>query len=163
MKIKGHGITINTCHLRPRSIGEVKLMSPNPLEPPAIDPNYLADPYDLKVVLEGVRWGRKILASPSFKPFIKSEYLPGSEKQSDEELTEYVREWSKTDYHPVGTCKMGNDAMAVVDTQLRVRGLDGLRVVDASIMPTLISGNTQAPSIMIGEKGAALIKSGGAA
>ncbi len=160
MRIKGHGVTINTCNLRPKSIGDVTLKSKDPGEAPAINPNFLADPYDIQVHLAGVRWGRKILASPSFQQYIKGEYLPGEDKQSDEELIEYMKKWSKTDYHPVGSCKMGDDKMAVVDTQLRVHGMEGLRVIDASIMPTLISGNTQAPSIMIGEKGAAIVKAG---
>lgn len=160
MRIKGHGITINTCNLRPRSIGEVRLRSANPLDPPAIDPNFVADPYDWQVSIEAFRWGRKILAAPAFQPYIKRERLPGAAAQSDTQIRAYIRKWSKTDYHPVGSCKMGHDEMAVVDTQLRVRGIEGLRVVDASIMPTLISGNTQAPSIMIGEKGVALILAG---
>ena len=159
-RIDGHGITINTCHLRPKSIGEVKLRSADPLEHPWIDPNYLDDPYDLKVSTTAFRWGRKILNAPAFKPFIKAELMPGADKHSDEEIAEYIRTWSKTDYHPVGSCTMGQDEMAVVDTQLRVHGMEGLRVIDASIMPRLISGNTQAPSIMIGEKGAAIIKAG---
>ena len=159
-RIKGHGITINTCNLRPRSVGDVTLRTANPLDAPAINPNFLSDPYDLKISIAGFRWGRKILAASSFKPFIKSELMPGVDKQTDEEITEYIRTWSKNDYHPVGSCKMGHDDMAVVDTQLRVHGLAGLRVIDASIMPKLISGNTQAPSIMIGEKGAAMIKAG---
>ncbi len=159
-RIKGHGITINTCNLRPKSIGSVTLRSANPLDSPAIDPNFLDDPYDWKISIAGFKWGRKILSSPSFKPYIKRELMPGIESQSDEEIKDYIRKWSKTDYHPVGSCKMGSDDMAVVDTQLRVHGINGLRVIDASIMPTLISGNTQAPSIMVGEKGAAIIKSG---
>ena len=159
-RIKGHGITINTCNLRPKSIGSVTLRSTNPLDPPAIDPNFLDDPYDWKISIAGFKWGRKILNSPSFKPFIKRELMPGIESQTDEEIKDYIRKWSKTDYHPVGSCKMGSDDMAVVDTQLKVHGLNGLRVIDASIMPTLISGNTQAPSIMVGEKGAAIIKAG---
>ena len=159
-RIKGHGITINTCNLRPKSIGSVKLKTINPLDSPAIDPNFLDDPYDWKISMEGLKWGRKILSSPAFKPFIKQELMPGEDKKSDTEIRDYIRSWSKTDYHPVGSCKMGDDAMAVVDTQLRVHGIEGLRVIDASIMPTLISGNTQAPSTMIGEKGAAIIKAG---
>jgi len=159
-RIKGHGITINTCNLRPRSIGSLTLRSNNPLDAPAIDPNYLDDPYDWKVSIAGFKWGRKILAAPAFQPFIKRELMPGADKQSEEEIKDYIRTWSKTDYHPVGSCKMGQDEAAVVDTQLRVHGLTGLRVIDASIMPKLISGNTQAPSIMVGEKGAAIIKAG---
>jgi choline dehydrogenase-like flavoprotein len=161
-RIKGHGITINTCNLRPRSIGSVRLRSANPQDPPAIDPNFLGDPegYDWKISAEGFKWGRRLLAAPAFKPYIKREYLPGAGAQTDEQIRAYIRKWSKTDYHPAGSCKMGQDAMAVVDTQLRVRGMEGLRVIDASIMPTLISGNTQAPSIMIGEKGAAIMLAG---
>ncbi len=160
MQIKGHGLTINTCHLRPRSIGSVTLRGDDPLEGPAIDPNFLHDPYDLQISMEAFRWGRRILDAPSFREFIARERLPGSSTQTDEEVAAYVRKWSKNDYHPVGSCKMGNDEMAVVDSELRVRGLEGLRVIDASIMPRLISGNTQATSIMIGEKGAAMIKTG---
>ena len=160
MRIKGHGITINTCNLRPRSIGEVKLHSANPTDPPAINPNFVADRYDWRISIEAFKWGRKILAAPAFKPYIKREYMPGADAQSEEEIRAYIREWSKTDYHPVGSCKMGHDKLAVVDTQLRVRGIEGLRVIDASIMPTPISGNTQAPSIMIGEKGAAIMIAG---
>lgn len=159
-RIKGHGVTINTCNLRPRSIGEVKLRSANPLDDPAIDPNFLGDPYDWKLSIEGFKWGRRILSASSFAPLIKREHMPGADVQSEEGIRDYIRRWAKTDYHPVGSCKMGHDDMAVVDTQLRVRGVDGLRVIDASIMPTLISGNTQAPSVMIGEKGAAIMLAG---
>jgi choline dehydrogenase-like flavoprotein len=162
MRIKGHGVTINTCNLRPKSIGSVTLRSSSPLDEPAIDPNFCGDHegYDWKISIEGFKWGRRLLAAPSFKPYIEREYLPGEDKQSDKEIKNYIRQWSKTDYHPVGSCKMGSDEMAVVDTQLSVRGLEGLRVIDASIMPTLISGNTQAPSIMVGEKGAAIMLAG---
>ncbi len=162
LKIKGHGITINTCNLRPKSKGSVTLKTSNPLDAPNIDPNFLGDSdgYDWKTSIEGFRWGRKILNAPAFKEFIKEERYPGVEIQSDEEVKDYIRKWSKTDYHPVGSCKMGQDDMAVVDTQLKVQGMQNLRVIDSSIMPTLISGNTQAPSIMIGEKGAEIIKQG---
>jgi choline dehydrogenase len=154
MRVNGHGMTINTCNIRPKSIGSVTLRSPDPSVPPAIDPAFLTDPYDWKISLEGFRWGREMLATKAYSPFIKKEHMPGSDVKTDREIREYVRQWSKTDYHPVGTCKMGEDELAVVDQQLRVRGLDGLRVIDSSVMPTLISGNTQATSIMIGEKGA---------
>ena len=100
------------------------------------------------------------MQSDAFAEFVKYEFMPGPAVQSDEQLRTYIKEWSKTDYHPVGSCSMGQDDMAVVDTQLRVRGLEGLRVIDASVMPRLISGNTQAPSIMIGEKGAAIVRAG---
>lgn len=157
LRIKGHGLTINTCNLRPRSIGTVTLRNSNPLEDPAIDPNFLSDPYDLRISTEGFKWGRRILQAPSLSKLISRERLPGADVRTDQDIADYIRKWSKNDYHPVGSCKMGQDDMAVVDTQLRVRGLECLRVIDASIMPRLISGNTQATSIMIGEKGAAHI------
>ena len=160
MRIRGHGMTINTCNLRPKSVGSVTLRSADPAVPPAIDPNFLSDPYDWKISLEGFEWGREMLATKAYAPFIKREHMPGAEIRTDAQIRDYVRQWAKTDYHPVGSCKMGEDDMAVVGQQLRVRGLDGLRVIDASMMPTLISGNTQATSIMIGEKGAHLILHG---
>jgi choline dehydrogenase len=156
-RFPGHGVTINTCNLRPRSIGQITLRSADPLRPPAIDPNFLADPNDWEISIEGFKRGRELLAAPSLDSLIKREHMPGSDVKSDKQIRDYIRAWAKTDYHPVGSCKMGGDDMAVVDTQLRVRGVEGLRVIDASIMPTLISGNTQAPSIMIGEKGAAMM------
>lgn len=159
-RFKGHGVTINTANLRPRSIGEVTLRSADPLAPPAIDPNFLDDPYDWKVSIEAFERGREILTAPSLAGLVKRERMPGAGVRGERAIREYVRRWAKTDYHPVGSCKMGSDELAVVDTQLRVRGIDGLRVIDASIMPTLISGNTQAPSIMIGEKGAAIMEAG---
>ncbi|GLY02391.1 choline dehydrogenase [Actinoplanes sp. NBRC 101535] len=154
MRVKGHGMTINTCNLRPRSTGQVTLRSSDPADEPDIDPNFLDDPYDWKVSLEGFRWGREMLATKAFAPFVKREHMPGKDIRTDAQIREYVRRWAKTDYHPVGSCKMGADPLAVVDQALRVHGIEGLRVIDASIMPTLISGNTQATSIMIGEKGA---------
>jgi len=159
-RFPGHGVTINTCNLRPKSIGSVTLRSADPLAPPAIDPNYLDDPGDWEISIEGFKRGREILSTSSFAPLIKREHMPGANVTTDAGIRDHIRRWAKTDYHPVGSCKMGNDDMAVVDTQLRVRGIDGLRVIDASIMPTLISGNTQAPSIMIGEKGAAIMRAG---
>jgi choline dehydrogenase len=154
MRVRGHGMTINTCHLRPRSVGSVTLHTANPDDPPAIDPAFLTDPYDWEKSLEGFRWGREMLRSQAFKPFVVKEYLPSAEVQTDEQIRDYVRQWAKTDYHPVGSSKMGHDELAVVDQELKVRGLDGLRVIDASIMPKLISGNTMAAATMIGEKGA---------
>ena len=136
------------------------LRSADPTVEPAIDPAFLRDPYDWKISIEGFERGREILNAPAFKDLIRRERLPGKDVKSDKGVREYVKQWSKTDYHPVGSCKMGSDPMAVVDTQLRVHGMAGLRVIDASIMPTLISGNTQAPSIMIGEKGAAIVRAG---
>jgi choline dehydrogenase len=153
-RVKGHGMTINTCHLRPRSVGSVSLRSADPTVAPAIDPNFLDDPHDWQMAIRGFEWGRELLATTPTAPFKKKEHLPGAHVRTDAEIRAYIRQWAKTDYHPVGTCTIGESDMAVVDQQLRVRGLTGLRVIDASVMPTLISGNTQAPSIMIGEKGA---------
>lgn len=153
-RVKGHGMTINTCNLRPKSVGSVTLRAADPSAPPEIDPAFLTHPDDWKISLEGFRWGREMLATKVYAPFIKKEHMPGKDVQTDQEIRQYIKQWAKTDYHPVGSCKMGEDDLAVVDQQLRVHGLAGLRVIDASIMPALISGNTQATSIMIGEKGA---------
>ena len=162
-RVKGHGMTINTCNLRPRSIGSVTLHTADPTVQPAIDPAFVTDAYDWDISMEGFRWGRRILASQAFRPYVVREHMPGVGVQTDEQIRDYIRQWSKTDYHPVGSCKMGDDELAVVDQELRVRGLKGLRVIDASIMPRLISGNTQATSIMIGEKGAYHILHGSSA
>jgi choline dehydrogenase len=155
--LDSHGVTLHACCLRPQSRGEIRLASADPLHPPVIDPNYLAAEYDLKVLIEGIRRGRDILGAPAFKPWLTEERLPGAALKSDAELERFIRATGETEYHPVGTCKMGSDPMAVVDHQLRVRGLERLRVIDASIMPTLVSGNTNAPTIMIAEKGAAMM------
>ena len=122
-----------------------------------MDPNYLAAGYDLKILIEGLRKGREILAAPAFEPWLEEERLPGAALQSAAELEDFIRATAETEYHPVGTCKMGSDAMAVVDDRLRVRGVERLRVIDASIMPSIVSGNTNAPVIMIAEKGAAMM------
>jgi choline dehydrogenase-like flavoprotein len=153
----GDGVTLHACCLRPQSRGEIRLASSDPLQPPVMDPNYLAAAYDLKILIEGLRKGREILAAPAFKPWLEEERLPGSALQSAAELEDFIRATAETEYHPVGTCKMGNDAMAVVDEKLRVRGVDRLRVIDASIMPSIVSGNTNAPVIMIAEKGAEMM------
>lgn len=153
-KLPGHGVTLHACVLRPESRGEIRLASTRPQDAPAIDPNYLAAPYDLKVLIRGLRLSREILAQSAFAPYRDAERLPGAARVSEAELEEFVRTTAETEYHPVGTCKMGTDALAVVDATLKVRGMEGLRVADASIMPTLIGGNTNAPSIMIGERAA---------
>jgi len=145
---------LNSAFLRPRSRGSVRLRNADPFTHPLIDPNYWGDPYDRKISIEGFRIARRIMASPSFKPFVLAERLPGPQAQTDQEIAAYARKFSKTDYHPVGTCKMGVDEMAVVDPSLRVRGLRGLRVCDASVMPRLVSSNTNAATIMIAEKAA---------
>ena len=123
------------------------------------DRNYLAAGYDLKILIDGIRRGREILAAPAFKPWLQAERIPGSSVQSNAALEQFIRAAAETEYHPVGTCKMGGDSLAVVDERLRVRGIAGLRVIDASIMPTLVSGNTNAPTIMIAEKGAEMMLS----
>jgi choline dehydrogenase len=159
-RVPGHGFTILACNVRPRSRGEVRLVSANPAATPIVDPNYLAEPEDWTISVEGFKWIRKVLSAPALQQYVKREQMPGPGVETDEEIREYIRKWGKTDYHPVGSCRMGTDDMAVVDPQLRVHGLDGLRVIDSSIMPNTISGNTQAPSMMVGEKGAAMILSG---
>jgi len=132
--------------------------SADPAKDPLIDPNFHDVEEDKKMSVAGVRLGREILAQAGSAPYLDSERLPGPNAKTDDEILAYTRRCGSVDYHPVGTCKMGTDDMAVVGSKLRVRGLEGLRAVDASIMPTLISGNTNAPSIMIGEKGAAIIR-----
>lgn len=153
----GSGVTINSYFLRPRSRGRVTLRSANASEAPLIDPNYLSDPYDLKMSVEGCKLMRDIMQQSAFSPYIRREHMPGQEAQSDKDLENYIRQFARTCYHPVGTCKMGVDEMSVVDTQLRVRGIEGLRVVDSSVMPDLVSSNTNAPTIMIAEKASDLI------
>jgi choline dehydrogenase len=153
-----HGLTISSYVSRPKSIGRLTLATSNPLDKPVIDPNYLDDPYDVRAMLAGIRWNRRILTAKAFGDVLGEELTPGPTAQSDEELTEYIRKTASTSWHPVGTCKMGADAEAVVDSNLRVRGINSLRVVDASIMPTMVSGNTNAPTMMIAEKASDLIR-----
>ncbi|MBT8055103.1 MAG: choline dehydrogenase [Xanthomonadales bacterium] len=150
--LPGHGMTIHACALRPQSRGELKLKSANPLEPPALQPNYLGADYDREMMLECVRLSREVFAQEAFKPYAGEEMAPGTEVRSAEALLGFIREKSESIYHPIGTCKMGTDGMAVVDPALQVRGIEDLWVVDASVMPTLVSGNTNAPTIMIAEK-----------
>jgi choline dehydrogenase-like flavoprotein len=152
-----HGCTLNSCFLRPKSRGTVKLASADPFAAPLIDPNYFAEEYDRRISIGGFRLAREIMAQPAFRRFLRAERLPGPEARSDAELMAYARQHGKTDYHPVGSCKMGIDPLAVVDPELRVHGLASLRVCDSSIMPQLVSSNTNAPTIMIGEKAADLV------
>ncbi len=159
-KMPGNGITLHNNNMRPLSRGEVKLASNNPADAPLIDPNYMSDPADLAKMIACVRIGREIMESKVFKPYVSGPYAPTPDIRSDQQILEYVKQSAETDYHPVGSCRMGTDADATVDPELKVRGLDGLRVIDSSIMPTLIGGNTNAASIMIGAKGAAMILSG---
>jgi choline dehydrogenase-like flavoprotein len=153
----GHGYAVHTCVLRPKSIGELRLERGGQL---VIDFNFMSDPADAAVLIEGLKLTRRILADKQFDAIRGEEMLPGKAVQTDEQWITYLREYAATVFHPVGTCKMGTDAMSVVDLDLKVHGMQGLRVVDASIMPTLISGNTNAPCIMIGEKAADLILHG---
>jgi choline dehydrogenase-like flavoprotein len=153
-----HGCTLNSAFLRPRSRGTVKLASADPFAHPLIDPNYFAEDYDHRMSIAGLRLAREIMAQPAFRPYLRAERLPGPGVRSDAEVLAYARQHGKTDYHPVGTCKMGVDALAVVDPELRVRGLDGLRVCDSSVMPRLVSSNTNAPTLMIAERAADLVK-----
>ena len=143
--------------LRPLSRGRLGLHSADPLAAPLIDPNYMAESEDVEQLVRGVHLVRKILEQPAFAQHHDVEMTPGPELKNDDELADWVRRSGESAYHPVGTCKMGVDPMAVVDPRLRVHGLQGLRVVDASIMPTLVGGNTNQPATMIGEKGAAMI------
>lgn len=152
------GYTIVSCVLHPQSRGYIALNSPDPTHAPLIQPNYFADEHDMKVLVEGVKTARKLSETQAFAPFRKAETHPGPHVQCTEEIIEYIRQHAETLYHPVGTCKMGNDSLAVVDAHLRVRGVSGLRVIDASIMPAIIGGNTNAPTIMIAEKASDLIK-----
>lgn len=153
-KLNQNGLTLHMCQLRPESRGTIRLKSTDPLAHPAIDANYLAEQKDLDVLVDATRMAREIFAQAAFDPYRADEREPGPARTSKADLEAWVRQRAETIYHPVGTCKMGpaSDAQAVVDTQMRVRGVEGLRVVDASVMPTLIGGNTNAPTIMIAER-----------
>jgi choline dehydrogenase-like flavoprotein len=154
----GSGCTLNSYTLRPKSRGTVRLRSAEASDAPLVDPNFIADPHDLKTSTEGLRISREIMHQPALAKFIRKEHFPGDGVKSQAELEAYTRQYGRTSYHPVGTCRMGSDATAVVDPHLRVRGIDGLRVCDSSIMPSLIGSNTNATSIMIGEKASDLIR-----
>ena len=149
--------TMSVCNLRPESRGEVSINSSNPEDLPTIIPNYLSTESDRKVAIESIKVARKIAQANSIKEHILDEFVPGNSFSSDDELLEVARNHSQSIYHPVGTCKMGHDKESVVDDQLRVHGIKNLRVVDASIMPELVSGNTNAPTMMIAEKAAEMI------
>lgn len=152
-----HGYQLHVCQLRPESRGTIRLKSADPLAAPAIDPNYLSAPEDVETLVRGVEMAREIGRQPGFAPYNDGEAWPGPEVTDRAALLEKMRGWAETIYHPVGTCRMGVDERAVVDGQLRVNGVEGLRVIDASVMPFLVSGNTNAPTIMIAEKAADII------
>jgi choline dehydrogenase-like flavoprotein len=152
-------ITISVCNLRPDSRGSIHAKSPDPEVAPSIQPNYLATASDRITAIESLRLVRRIVSQPALKRYDPEEYLPGASLQSDEDLTKAAGDIGTTIFHPVGTAKMGlaSDTMSVVDDRLRVRGVEGLRVIDASVMPTITSGNTNSPTMMIAEKGAAML------
>ncbi len=151
-------ITPSVCNLRPESRGSVHIRGADPAVHPAISPNYLSTDGDRRVALDGIRFTRRIMAGRSLARYSPQEWKPGPELQSEEELLKAAGDLGTTIFHPVGTCRMGSDGMAVVDDELRVRGLTGLRVVDASVMPTITSGNTNAPTVMIAERACDLIR-----
>ena len=161
-RLPGNGYTLHACGLHPRSRGRLYLASASAADKVRIEAGYLSDPegYDLQVMLEALRLSREILAQPAFAPYRGEELLPGAKVQDEADLIAFIRRKAESIYHPVGTCRMGraDDPQTVVDPQLRVRGVSGLRVVDASVMPTLVSGNTNAPTMMIAERAADLIR-----
>jgi choline dehydrogenase-like flavoprotein len=156
-QMKNPGVTLNSAFLRPRSRGTVRLASADPLAAPLIDPNYWDHPYDRSCAIQGLRLAREILRQPALKPFVLAERLPGDHLNSDQELADYAYRSCKTDHHPVGTCAMGAGPDAVVTPDLKLRGIDGLRVADASVMPFVPSCNTNAPTIMVAEKASDMI------
>jgi choline dehydrogenase len=151
------GVTCYAHPMRPESKGHIHIASSDPRRPPAINFNFLSSPIDAEITARAVRIARAVMTAPAMGPMRVTEIAPGVSRTTDAEILDWVKQAAETTYHPVGTCKMGSDAMAVVDAQLRVHGIAGLRVADASIMPTLTSGNTNAPSIMIGEKAADMV------
>ncbi|MDA8483719.1 GMC family oxidoreductase N-terminal domain-containing protein [Pseudomonas resinovorans] len=157
----GHGISLHIAVMHPQSRGEIRLNSPDPRDKPQLHPNFLSHPEDLRKLVEGVRLVRRLASTAAFRGHLKGELIPGENISSDAQIEQWVRHHLGTVFHPVGTCKMGHDELAVVDDQLRVQGIEGLRVVDASIMPTLITGNTNAPAMMIAEKASDMILGNG--
>ncbi|ARO23659.1 alanine-phosphoribitol ligase [Rhizobium sp. S9] len=157
-RLKNAGVTLNSAYLHPRSRGTVRLSSADPGAAPLIDPNYWSDPHDRKMSLEGLKIAREIMQQAALKPYVMAERLPGPKVITDEQLFDYGCANAKTDHHPVGTCKMGTGPDAVVGLDLKVHGLEGLRICDSSVMPRVPSCNTNAPTIMVGEKGSDLIR-----
>jgi choline dehydrogenase-like flavoprotein len=159
-KLGNAGVTLNSAHLRPRSRGTVRLANSDPRSAPLIDPNYWNDPYDQQTSIEGLRLAREIMKQTALRPFVLAERVPGLACTSDEDFAAYAYRSAKTDHHPAGTCAMGTGKLSVVAPDLKLHGLDGLRVCDASIMPFLVSSNTNAAVIMIAEKAADMIRGG---
>ena len=159
-RLRGDGYTLHACFLRPRSRGQLTLASNRASDKPRIQANYLSDAegFDLKMMVECAKISREIFAQPAFDPYRGAPIFPQRSDLSDAELADFIRAKAESVYHPIGTCRMGDDDASVVDASLRVRGVDGLRVIDASVMPSLIGGNTNAPTIMIAERAADLIK-----
>jgi choline dehydrogenase len=149
-----HGVTLNPCLLRPKARGSIRLASADPFAAPQVDPQFFGNPDDLRLTVAGLRYAREVLATSPVREMVEREIFPGPEVSSDEALAEHCRKTVKTNYHPVGTCRMGRetDEQAVVTPDLRVRGIAGLRIVDASIMPAIPSGNTNAPVLAIADK-----------
>lgn len=154
----GHGYALHVCKLRPQSRGTVRLTSANTGQPPAIDPAMLSAEADMETMVRGVKLARRILSAPPLADVRSREALPGEDVRTDDDIREWLRERTATVFHPVGSCRMGADDGAVVDPQLRFRGLRGLRIADASIMPRIVSGNTNAAAMMIAEKAADMIR-----
>jgi choline dehydrogenase len=154
----GHGLTLAVLFLQPDSRGDIRLASADPAEPPVIDPGYLTAESDLRGLLAGLRIAERLVDTAALRPYVGAPMAPWPGNVDDAKLATFVREHAQTAFHPVGTCRMGSDDAAVVDCELRVRGLDGLRVVDASVMPRIIRGHTHAPTVMIAERAADLIR-----
>ncbi|MCW8174135.1 GMC family oxidoreductase [Verminephrobacter aporrectodeae] len=152
------GFTMSVCQLRPESRGHIRIRSTDPFEPPEMQPNYLSTDLDRRTAVAAVRAARAIAQTPAMRPYVKREVKPGPDAQTDADLLEFCRNTGATIFHPGGTCRMGDDALAVVDARLRVHGIAGLRVVDCSAMPTLVSGNTNAPAVMMAEKAVDMIR-----
>jgi choline dehydrogenase len=155
---EGHGFTLMPGIVGTKSVGSLKLTSSDPHAKPAIDPGILNDDHDLEVMVEGLKIARSVLNAPAFDEYRGAEYMPGESVRTDDEIRDFIRNNTQTIYHPVGTCKMGTGERSVVDSRLRVHGVKGLRVADASIMPQIINGNTNAVCMVIGEKCADLIR-----
>ena len=152
------GFTLSVCQLRPESRGHVRIRSTDPFEAPEMQPNYLSTELDRRTTVAAMKAARAIAAAPAMQPYVKREFKPGPDATTDADLLAFCRDHGATIFHPSGTCKMGSDPLAVVDARLRVHGIGGLRVIDCSVMPTLVSGNTNAAVVMMAEKAVDLIR-----